>query len=511
MHADFHAALAVSERRHQPAQFILGDPPMAYPRIARMRSVEEFRARCADLGLAIEAEDSLERAPGSPLAQAASPGTKTIGNRFVIHPMEGWDGEADGKPSELVRRRWRNFGLSGAKCVWGGEAMAVTPESRANPRQLIIQEPNEDALRRLHLELLETHREEFDTTGDLLTGFQLTHSGRFSRPEASGLKPQILYRHPFLDRKFGLAEDHPVLSDDEVKRIIDRFVAAGAIAERCGADFVDVKHCHGYLGHEFLGAVTRPGPFGGSFENRTRFLREVVAGIRAATERIAIGVRLSAFDFAPFHADPSRSEGSRLGPGIPEDVSGSLPYRHAFGGREDDPVEYDLSDTFRFVELLQELDIRLLNVTAGSPYYNPHIQRPALFPPSDGYQPPEDPLVGCARQIRATAEIKARFPEMFVVGTGYSYLQEYLPHVAQWVVRSGRADAIGLGRMVLAYPTLPRDTLDRGDLNSKRICRTFSDCTTGPRNGLVSGCYPLDPAYKKLPEAAIVRQIKASL
>lgn len=471
----------------------------------------EFRARCAELGLSIEAEDTVECAPDSPLAQPFEVGVKTLGNRFVIHPMEGWDGEEDGQPSDLVRRRWRNFALSGAKCVWGGEAMAVTPESRANPRQLVIHGSTEEPLRALHAELLETHRKEFGTTGDLLTGFQLTHSGRFSRPDASGMKPQILYRHPFLDRKFGLADDHPVLSDEDIRRIIDRFVVAAGIAERCGADFVDVKHCHGYLGHEFLGAVTRPGPFGGSFENRTRFLREVVAGIRATTARVEIGVRLSAFDFIPFRPDPDLSAGSRLGPGIPEDYSSSLPYRHAFGGSADKPVEYDLSDTYRFVELLRELDIRLLNVTAGSPYYNPHIQRPALFPPSDGYQPPEDPLAGCARQIQATAAVKARFPDMFVIGTGYSYLQEYLPHVAQWVVRTGRADAVGLGRMVLAYPTLPRDTLERGELNAKRICRTFSDCTTGPRNGLVSGCYPLDPAYRQLPEAAIVRKIKASL
>lgn len=484
---------------------------MAYPRIARMRSVEAFRSYCASLGLSLHAEDSVETAPDSPLAAAGAMGPRTVGNRFVIHPMEGWDGEEDGRPSALVRRRWRNFGRSGAKCIWGGEAMAVTPDSRANPRQLIIQPSTEDHLRALHEELLETHRQEFGTVDDLLTGFQLTHSGRFSRPDSSGLKPRILYRHPFLDSKFGLPPDYPVLSDDQVRDIIDRFIEAAGIAERCGAGFVDVKHCHGYLGHEFLGAVTRPGPFGGSFENRTRFLREVVSGIRATTSSIAIGVRLSAFDFAPFHPDPDQSEGSRLGPGIPEDFASMLPYRYAFGARPDHPVEYDLTDTVRFLELLRSLDIRMVNVTAGSPYYNPHIQRPALFPPSDGYQPPEDPLAGCDRQIQATAQLKARFPELFLIGTGYSYLQEYLPHVAQWVVRSGRADAVGLGRMVLAYPTLPRDTLRDGRLQTKRLCRTFSDCTTGPRNGLVSGCYPLDPAYRNLPEASLVRKIKASL
>lgn len=476
-----------------------------------MRTVEQFRAYCSELELSIQAEDHIETAPDSPLARQAEAGGKSLGNRFVIHPMEGWDAEEDGRPSDLVRRRWRNFALSGAKCIWGGEAMAVTPECRANPRQLVIQASTEDSLKALHADLLETHRKEFGTTGDLLTGFQLTHSGRFSRPDGSGMQPKILYRHPFLDEKFGIPEDYPVLGDDEIGRIVDRFVDAAGIAERCGADFVDVKHCHGYLGHEFLGAVTRPGPYGGSFENRTRFLRETVAGIRATTSRIQIGVRLSAFDFVPFRPDPGQSRGSRLGPGIPEDLAGSLPYRHAFGAHEDNPVEFDLSDTCRFLDLLRTLGIRLLNVTAGSPYYNPHIQRPALFPPSDGYQPPEDPLAGCSRQIQATAELKARYPDLFMIGTGYSYLQEFLPHVAQWVVRSGRADAVGLGRMVLAYPTLPRDTLAVGKLVKKRICRTFSDCTTGPRNGLVSGCYPLDPAYRKLPEAKIVREIKASL
>ena len=484
---------------------------MAYPRIAALRSVERFRARCQELGLAIHAEDSIETAPRSPLARSTSAGGKVLSNRFVVHPMEGWDGEEDGRPSDLVRRRWRNFGRSGAKCVWGGEAMAVLPEARANPRQLIIQSSTEDALKSLHEELLQTHRDHFGSAEDLLTGFQLTHSGRFSRPGNSGMEPRILYRHPFLDRKFGIPADHPLLTDAEIRDIIDRFVVAAGIAERCGADFVDIKHCHGYLGHEFLSAVTRPGPFGGSFRNRTRFLREVVAGIRATTSRIRIGVRLSAFDFAPYKPDPEQSTGTRLGPGIPEDFSSALPYRFAFGARKDRPVEYDLSDTMRFLNLLRGLEIKLLNVTAGSPYYNPHIQRPALFPPSDGYQPPEDPLAGCARQIRATAEVKRACPDMFVVGTGYSYLQEFLPHVAQWVVRSGRADAVGLGRMVLSYPTLPKDTLVDGALNSKRICRTFSDCTTGPRNGLVSGCYPLDPAYRKLPEASIVRKIKASL
>ncbi len=478
-----------------------------YPRIASFKYVAAFRERLEALNLAIECDDAILPAPESPLAADLDVDGFKISNRWVIHPMEGWDAEEDGNVSELVRRRWRNFGRGGAKWIWGGEAMAVVPEARANPRQLVINEHTRDGLARLHEELLAAHHAEYGTTEGLLVGFQLTHSGRFCRPTSAGLEPKILYRHPVLDRKFHLADDYPILTDDEIARIIDCFIASARIAEQCGARFVDVKHCHGYLGHEFLSAYSRPGLYGGSFENRTRFLREVVAGVRAATS-LKIAVRLSAFDFVPFRPDPDQGEGTTLGPGIPED-HGVEDYRYAFGADREEPVRYGFDEAEQFLALLRDLGIRMVNVSAGSPYYNPHIQRPALFPPSDGYQPPEDPLVGCARQIEFTAEIKKRFPDLVIVGTAYSYLQEYLPHVAQWAVRTGRVDAVGLGRMVLAYPTLPRDTLRDGRMETKLLCRTFSDCTTGPRNGLVSGCYPLDPYYRKRPEAAELKRIKA--
>jgi NADPH2 dehydrogenase len=175
------------------------------------------------------------------------------------------------------------------------------------------------------------------------------------------------------------------------------------------------------------------------------------------------------------------------------------------------PVQPDLTEGFRFLELLRELGVPLVNVTAGSPYYNPHIQRPAIYPPSDGYQPPEDPLVGVARQVAATRELKARFPDLVIVGSAYSYLQEYLPHVAQALVREGAVDVVGLGRMVLSYHDLPHDVLAEGRLRTKQICRTFSDCTTAPRNGLISGCFPLDPYYKASPERKELLKIKAGV
>ena len=478
-----------------------------YPRIASFKSVAAFRKRLQDLKLTLECDEAILPAPESPLARSLNVDGFQVSNRWVIHPMEGWDAEEDGSVSELVRRRWRNFGRSGAKWIWGGEAMAVLPEARANPRQLVINDKTRDGLVRLHAELLAVHRAEFGTVEDLLVGFQLTHSGRFSRPSAAGYIPKILYKHPVLDRKFSLANDHPILSDDEISRIVECFIDSARVAEQCGAQFVDIKHCHGYLGHEFLSAYSRRGRYGGSFENRTRFLREVVAGIRATTS-LKIAVRLSAFDLIAFRPDPDQDEGTRLGLGIPEDHE-LTSYEYAFGVNSANPVHYEFDEAEEFLRLLRKLGIRMVNISAGSPYYNPHIQRPALFPPSDGYQPPEDPLIGCARQIDFTGEIKKRFPDLVIVGTAYSYLQEYLPHVAQWAVRTGRTDAVGLGRMALAYPTLPSDTLRSGRMKNKLLCRTFSDCTTGPRNGLVSGCYPLDPYYRQRPEAQELKQIKA--
>jgi 2,4-dienoyl-CoA reductase-like NADH-dependent reductase (Old Yellow Enzyme family) len=412
-----------------------------------------------------------------------------------------------------VLRRWQRFGESGAKLIYGGEAMAVRPDGRANPNQLIISEENKSDLARLRETLVAAHRERFGRTEDLVIGFQLTHSGRFCKPnDKTRMEPRVAYRHPILDRKFKVTSDEQVWTDAEIERLIEDYVKAAKIAWEVGADFVDIKHCHGYLLHEFLSAFTRPGKYGGPFENRTRILREIISGIRASGNQIELGVRLSAFDFAPFKPDPGLSQPGKLGPGIPDDFSHCLPYRYAFGVKQENPVEYDLAETFQFVELCAQLGVKIVNLTAGSPYYVPHIQRPAAYPPSDGYQPPEDPLVGVARQINVVRDVKARAPkEVVLVGTGYSYLQEYLPHVAQYVVRNGWADMIGLGRMVLAYPGILADAIEKGSLATKSICRTFSDCTTAPRNGMISGCYPLDKYYSAKPEFQKLKEVKRAV
>lgn len=482
---------------------------MKITRIPSLKTIADFRAHIASLGIDLQAEDSIATGADSPLNGKLHWEGRVIGNRFAIHPMEGWDGTTTGGVTDTMRRRWRRFGESGAKLIWGGEAMAVRPDGRANPNQLILSEANKAGIASLRDTLVAAHKELYGNTGDLLIGFQLTHSGRFCRPnDKSRWESLVAFRHPILDRKFNVTSDSQVLTDDQVKRLIDDYVAAAKIARDAGADFVDIKHCHGYLLHEFLGAHTRPGEFGGSFENRTRPLREIAGRIRAEVPGLGIGVRLSAFDFVPFKPDPSRAEPGKLGPGIPEDFSRCLPYRYSFGTNPDNPVEYDLTEPAKFLALCRDLGIRLVNLSAGSPYYNPHIQRPAAYPPSDGYQPPEDPLVGVARQIGVVARLKAQFPELILVGSGYSYLQEYLPHVAQYYLRHGHVDVVGIGRAVLSYPTMLADAAGSGALKPRYICRTFSDCTTAPRNGLRSGCYPLDDFYKTFEDAPRLKEIK---
>ncbi len=477
-------------------------PPIAYTRVASLKTPDAFGARLRSLGIALGFDAQLQRPPTSVLAQPFELGGVRVGNRFCVLPMEGWDGTSDGRPSELTIRRWTHFGQSGAKLIWGGEAVAVREDGRANPNQLLINGDTASDLAALRETLTAAHAERFGSTDDLYVGLQLTHSGRFARPhDSQRAEPRIVYHHPVLDRRLGLGRGYPCVTDEELDRLVDDFVRAGERAWAAGFQFVDLKHCHGYLGHELLSAFDRPGRYGGSFENRTRFLREVVQGLRARAPKLGLAVRVSVFDTAPY-----RKGADEVGVSEVDEAT----YTNAFGLLRGGEPAPDLTEALRLLDLLASLDVRWVCITAGSPYYSPHIQRPALFPPSDGYLPPEDPLVGVARQIAATAWLKHRAPRLAFVGSGYSYLQEWLPHVAQHVVRTGGADFIGLGRMVLAYPELPADLLAGRPISTKRLCRTFSDCTSGPRNGLVSGCFPLDPFYAAHPHAALLKRAKAT-
>ena len=460
---------------------------MNITKMNRIKSSRELTDRFGELGYDIPISDDL-----SPLFDPVSVGPFALANRFTILPMEGWDAETDGNPSELVERRWMNFATGGASLLWGCEAAAIVPEARANPRQLILNNETAPNIKALRERIHHRHQQQFEQP--MVSGLQLTHSGRWSRPHGE-FEPKTSYTHDVLDKRVA-ATEQSCLHDDEIKALADTFIQRARLVQECGFDFVDFKHCHGYLAHEMLSAVTRNGEFGGSFENRTRFTRLVLNGIQKSCPELPIAVRLSVYDFLPFEPGPD-------GTGTPATTN----QRYHFGSASNG-LEVDLTETYQFLDLLQAAGVRMLCVTAGSPYYNPHIQRPALYPPSDGYQPPEDPLKGVARMLWATGEIKKRYRDMTIVGTGYSYLQDWLPQVAAGVIKANLADSIGLGRMALSYPDMPLDLMRGNTLARKKICRTFSDCTTAPRKGLISGCYPLDPYYKNLPAAKRLKLIK---
>jgi NADPH2 dehydrogenase len=476
----------------------------SYPKVAQLKTVGALRRRLDELGISLPVdEEVLSAADGSPLAAPKKIGNFEVGNRWCIHPMEGWDANRDGSPSEHTLRRWRNFGLSGAKLIWGGEAAAVRPDGRANPNQTLATAENRAGLAALLRELNDAHRNAFGSLDGLLVGLQLTHSGRFCKPDDHHRSaPRIAYHHPLLDAKFKIdpKDESIVWTDAELEQLVDDYVAAARNARDAGFQFVDVKACHGYLLHEFLSARARAGPYGGDLAGRSRLLLTIIDRVRNELPQLVVGVRLSVFDSVPYAT--SREIGR------PMDYDGLLPYEYGFGVAADDPLAIDLTEPIELMRMLVAHGVVAINLSCGSPYYNPHLQRPAIFPPIDGYQPPEDPLVGVWRQIDTVRQCKAALPKVPLVGTGYSYLQDYLPHVAQAAVREGWVDFVGLGRMVLAYPELPADTLAGRPMERKRVCRTFSDCTTAPRNGLISGCYPLDPHYKSLPEREQLVAIK---
>lgn len=471
---------------------------MRYESPGRFKTLDAFRARLAQIDSSFCADDAV-RLDG-PLAQPLGLFGQRLGNRFACHPMEGWDGDAAGRPTELTLRRWRRFGESGAALVWGGEAYAVRRDGRANPNQLCMETDPEPE--RSLAQLLAALREGAAAWGDApdaqVVGLQLTHSGRFARPEGP-YAPRTAFRHALLERKYPHEAEAALLTDGELEAIAEQYVAAARLAQAAGFDFVDLKACHGYLMHELLAARSRPGRYGGGLESRMRLLLDLVGAIRSACPGLGIGVRLSLADTAPYEKDEQTGVGRAMCEGASAPKFGIL---DEFSGK------MELEEPLTLLRRLQQAGVEAVNLTLGSPYWNPHLQRPAAYPPSDGYAPPADPLLMVFRHIEAARRVKAAILELITVGTGYTYLQEWLGQVAQHEVGAGHVDLIGLGRMLLSYPDLPRDLLAGAIADRRRLCRTFSDCTTGPRNGMVSGCFPLDPFYRGRPEAARVKDLR---
>jgi len=421
-------------------------------------------------------------------------GSLTAGNRLVIQPMEGCDGTLEGAPDELTFRRYQRFGGGGAKLIWA-EATAVCPEGRANTRQLLAAPEHKRGLARIVQICRAAHRQQCGRDEDLVVGLQLTHSGRYSVPA-----PILAAHDPILDRLTidrrtgrGIEAGYPLISDDALKRLEDRFVAAARLAAEAGFDFVDIKQCHRYLLSELLAAKNRPGLYGGSLENRTRLVRNVVGRIRAEVKGLAIATRINCYDGIPYRAEPRAGEEPVGGP-----CPHVLPLETAFGTNPYNPFEEDLAEPVEVVKMLAAAGVILFNVSMGNPYANPHVVRPAEFPPVDGYHAPEHPLLGVLRHFRVARRIQQELPGICVVGSGYSWLQEFGPLAAAANVAAGHVALAGFGRAALSHPDFARSLAATGGLDRKKICRTFSYCTglmrakNHPLGQFPTGCPPFD-------------------
>jgi len=421
------------------------------------KSSAELQKKAKDLGIELPFQDSITN-----LFENVPIGSKKIPNRLAVQPMEGFDAEPDGSPSELTFSRYRRFAEGGSGLIWF-EATSVVPEGRSNPRQLMITDRNLDAFKRLVETTWRSAYQAFGNLHEIFLVLQLTHSGRYSQPEGKP-EPRVASYNPYLDKQ---EENLHILSDDELHRLQDKYVEAARLVSQAGFDAVDIKACHGYLVNEFLAAYSRKSSrYGESFENRIRFLTEIIQNVREDVPGTCLAVRLSGTD--------------------------GIPYPYGFGVSRNDSSGIDLTEPKELVRRLVALDCSLFNITAGNPFYNPHFGRPFDRSLPSYSLPEEHPLDGVSRLLKVAGELQKEFPEVPFVGTGYSWLRHFFPYVGAAVVKQGKASFIGLGRSSFAYPDAPRDLMAKGTMDSKKVCITCSRCSELMRHGRVSGCVVRD-------------------
>lgn len=436
----------------------------------RLSNIKQLQSLSSDLGVNIDAMEDV-----SVLRQKVEAGNLLIPNSLAVHPMEGADGNLDGTPGPLTLRRYQRFAAGGTGLIWA-EAIAVVREGRANSRQLWLHEGTRDTFANLVKNMRQAARKSMGDDHNPVIVAQLTHSGRYSKPDGIA-KPLIPQRDPYRDSlipepkpttdKVSKVDDSNVITDEYLDNLQLEYVKAAKLAYEVGFDAVDIKSCHGYLVNEMLASRSREGKYGGSFENRTRFVLEVIDKIKAALgDKIAICLRLGFYD--------------------------AIPFPYGWGVDEDDYTKPDLTEPKKFVKLLSENGVRLINFTIANPYYNPHVGRPFNQSIQGAYDEPEHPLVGVERLIDIAGEIQKEFPEMALVGTGYSWLRQLLGNVAAGSIKQGKIKIVGGGRMGFAYPDFAKDLLTKGTLDKNKVCIGCSACTQLMRDGQMAGCVVRD-------------------
>jgi 2,4-dienoyl-CoA reductase-like NADH-dependent reductase (Old Yellow Enzyme family) len=456
-----------------------------------LEKIEDLHKLSASLSIEIPTQEDV-----SILGQALKIGPLTAPNRLAVNPMEGADGDSEGRPGELTLRRYKRFASGGCGILWV-EAIAVVPEGRANPRQLWLHDQSKDAFANMIAEARKAARDSMGSQHNPIIVAQLTHSGRYSRPEGVA-HPIIPQRDPYRDAmipqqvpikntKTTIPDNWPIVTDGELDGLVEAYVQAAKYAFEVGFDAVDIKACHSYLISELLACYNRQGRYGGSFENRTRLLLTIIDAIgqRLGKDK-TITTRLGIYDAIPYP----------YGWGV--DKNDFAPK----GGTSQGFAKPDLTEPKKLFALLAERNVPMINVTIANPYYNPHFGRPYNKPIVGGYESPEHPLQGVERMIRLTGEMQRAFGQMVLVGPGYSWLQHLMPYVGAAVLKKGIAGIIGAGRMALAYPDFAKDILTSGKLNPDKVCIACSACSQIMRDGATIGCVVRDnqiygPIYKQ--------------
>jgi len=436
-----------------------------------LSSIEDLKRLSDKLGVSVDAIEDV-----SILAQPAEFAGLTIPNSLAVHPMEGCDGDALGRPDKLTARRYERVAAGGAGLIWA-EAIAVVQEARANPRQLWLHQGSKEAFAAMVKQARERAAEANGAKHRPVMIAQLTHSGRYSKPGPAP-KPMIPQRDPYRDpmapqpkpdtnRKSKISEDYPLVTDEYLDQLQDAYVEAARVAFEVGFDAVDIKSCHGYLINELHACYSRPGKYGGAFENRTRFMLEVIDKIqRELGDKARIVTRMGIYD--------------------------AIPYPYGWGVDKNDYTKPDLTEPKRLIGLLRQRGVKLINITIANPYYNPHVGRPFNEPIVGGYPEPEHPLVGVDRLVKVTGEIQKQFPDMAFVGTGYSWLRTLFANVGAANKTKGLVTLIGAGRMGFAYPDFARDIIRDGRMYPEKVCVGCSACTQIMRDNGRTGCVVRD-------------------
>ena len=428
-------------------------------------AVEEFLIQNKELDTELPFSENTDI-----LGKSLTVGKKTVSNRLACQAMEGCDGNYDGTPGELTKRRYDRFAKGGAGLIWY-EATAVLPEGKANPRQLYINKNNLDAFRRQTEAIKEAAVKENGIEPVVI--MQATHSGRYSKPQGIPA-PLIAYNNPVFEKENPIPKEN-IVSDTYIDQVKEALINASLLAEKAGFDGVDIKACHRYLNCELLSAFEREGKYGGSFENRTRLLRESILGAMEVTsEDFIVTSRLNIYD--------------------------GFPYPYGFGVREGAGTDIDLSEPAQLIGLLKSYGVDILNITMGNPYFNPHVNRPFA---KGGYETKEHPLEGVARMLKGIADIKREVPGIKLIASAFSYLGAAAPFVAAGFIEAGLFDIAGFGRTIFAYPDFAKDILNNGCMDKNKLCICCSKCSEIMRTpGGTPGCVIRDsklyaPIYQK--------------